>query len=251
MPPLDEVTIGIHAVSELIERYPTSVHQLVVLKTSPNARLKHLMNAAHDHGISITHTLPNAYQHQLHTAQHQGIVALHAPIQKITSDLKSWLQQAKPSPLKILILDAVQDPRNLGACIRTACAANWDAIILPKHRSTPITETVIKVACGACAITPIFQVNNVSQTIDLLKQHNIWCWGFSEHGQQSLYDTSFIGSIAFVFGNEATGLRPLTQKRCDAVLRIPTAQTFGSLNLSVSVGIALFEANRQYVLLNS
>jgi 23S rRNA (guanosine2251-2'-O)-methyltransferase len=240
----DHLSAGIHAVTELLKHAPSSISQCIILKNPPNARLRHLMQCAQAHQIPIAHIIPPEYAEKISNMHHQGIIALHQPIQSPQDTLDIWIKQWGED-LRLLVLDGVQDPRNLGACIRTACAAACHAMVIPKHRSSAVNETVIKVACGACSIIPIFQVTNIAQTLNLLKKSGIWCWGFSEHAEHSLHDMSFSGPIALVFGNEATGLRTLTQTRCDGLIRIPTQPNFPSLNLSVSVGVALFEMNRQ------
>jgi len=163
---------------------------------------------------------------------------------KEESELPELLDRTK-NPL-ILILDCVQDPHNLGACLRTANAAGTDAVIIPKDKAAPVTNTVIAVSCGAAAHTPIFRVTNLARTMDLLKKHGIWIAGTSDHlGSQDLYGTDLSGPLALVMGSEAKGIRRLTAEKCDFLLKLPMQGIVECLNVSVATGVFLFEIVRQ------
>ncbi len=160
------------------------------------------------------------------------------------SELDALLDKANV-PL-ILILDCVQDPHNLGACLRSANGAGVDAVIIPKDKTAPVTETAIAVSCGGATHTPIFRVTNLARTIDALKKRNIWVAGTSDHqGTQDLYETDLTGPLALVMGSEAKGMRRLTQDKCDFLLSIPMAGFVECLNVSVATGVSLFEIIRQ------
>jgi 23S rRNA (guanosine2251-2'-O)-methyltransferase len=146
----------------------------------------------------------------------------------------------------LLILDCIQDPHNLGACLRTANGAGVDAVIIPKDKAAPVTETAIAISCGGASHTPIFRVTNLSRTIDDLKNRNIWVAGTSDHlGTRDLYETDLTGPLALVMGSEATGLRQLTQKKCDFLISFKMAGFVECLNVSVATGVCLFEIVRQ------
>ncbi|MDH3346406.1 MAG: 23S rRNA (guanosine(2251)-2'-O)-methyltransferase RlmB [Kiritimatiellaceae bacterium] len=160
------------------------------------------------------------------------------------SELDEFLDQLK-NPL-LLILDCVQDPHNLGACLRSANGAGVDAVIIPKDRAAPVTETVIAVSCGGALHTPIFRVTNLVRVMDLLQQRGIWIAGTSDHmGTQDLYETDLTGPLALVMGSEEKGMRRLTQEKCDYLLSIPMAGRVECLNVSVATGASLFEIVRQ------
>ena len=159
-------------------------------------------------------------------------------------ELEELLDQAK-QPL-ILILDCVQDPHNLGACLRSANGAGVDAVIIPRDRAAPVTETAISVSCGGATHTPIFRVTNLARTIDTLKERGIWIAGTSDHlGTQNLYEANLSGPLALVMGSEEKGMRRLTQDKCDFLLSIPMAGFVDCLNVSVATGVCLFEIVRQ------
>lgn len=163
---------------------------------------------------------------------------------KDESELGSLLDKVEV-PL-ILILDCVQDPHNLGACLRSANGAGVDAVIIPKDKAAPITETAIAISCGGASHTPIFRVTNLARTMDDLKKRDIWIAGTSDHlGTQDLYETDLTGPLALVMGSEAKGIRQLTQNKCDFLISFKMAGFVECLNVSVATGVCLFEIVRQ------
>lgn len=145
----------------------------------------------------------------------------------------------------VLVLDCVQDPHNLGACLRTANAAGALAVIAPKDKSVGLTDTVRHVASGAAEQTPFVQVTNLSRTIDRLKQAGMWFVGTSDRGEQTLYDVDLKSRVGIVMGAEGTGLRRLVGESCDYLVSIPMLGTVECLNVSVATGVCLFEVVRQ------
>lgn len=145
----------------------------------------------------------------------------------------------------LLVLDGIQDPHNLGACLRTADAAGVHAVIAPRHRAVAITDTVRTVACGAAEHVPFVQVTNIARTLGDLQQREIWTVGTTDAGEKTIYDVDLRGPLAIVVGAEGKGARRLTLERCDHVVRIPMAGSVECVNVSVATGICLFEAVRQ------
>jgi len=145
----------------------------------------------------------------------------------------------------LLVLDCVQDPHNLGACLRTADAAGVHAVIAPKDKSAPLTETVRKIACGAAEHVPFVQVTNLATTLRKLQDAGVWLVGTSDRGDRSLYDLDLTGPLAIVMGAEGKGARRLTMETCDFLATIPMAGHVECLNVSVATGVCLFEAVRQ------
>jgi 23S rRNA (guanosine2251-2'-O)-methyltransferase len=148
-------------------------------------------------------------------------------------------------PPFLLILDGVQDPHNLGACLRSADAAGVDAVILPKDRSAPLSATARKVACGAAETVPVIRVTNLARSLRAIRDAGVWLYGAAGDAQQSLYEADLSGPLALVLGGEGRGLRRLTREHCDVLMAIPMAGSVSSLNVSVATGICLFEARRQ------
>ena len=158
-------------------------------------------------------------------------------------ELPAIIEKEK-APL-LLVLDHVQDPHNLGACLRTADAAGCAAIIAPKDRSAPLNETVRRVACGGAESVPYIQVTNLVRTMRTLKDRGIWFAGTSDKADQHIYDIDLKGPMAIVMGAEGDGLRRLTEENCDFLAKIPMSGSVECLNVSVAAGICLFEARRQ------
>lgn len=151
-------------------------------------------------------------------------------------------------PPFLLILDQVQDPHNLGACLRSAEAAGIHAVIAPKDRSSGITDTVRRVACGGAENVPFIQVTNLSRTIEMLKENKIWLTGTTDRAEKSIFECDLTGPTAIVMGSEGSGLRRLTAEKCDFLAQIPMAGHVECLNVSVATGVVLFEALRQRTL---
>jgi len=145
----------------------------------------------------------------------------------------------------LLILDGLQDPHNLGACLRSADAAGVHAVIVPVDNSVGVTPVVRKVASGAADTMAIYQVTNLTRTIGKLKEAGVWVFGAAASADKSLYQLELSGPVAIVLGSEGSGMRRLTQEACDDLYRIPMCGTVDSLNVSVATGISLFEARRQ------
>lgn len=167
-----------------------------------------------------------------------------AYIERDESDLQDILDSSD-APF-FLVLDGVQDPHNLGACLRTADGAGVDAVIAPRNRAVGMTETVSRISCGAAENVPFIQVTNIVRTLKELQKNGVWTVGTADGAESaSLYDVDFKGSMALVMGAEGAGLRRLTRETCDLVVRIPMQGTVDCLNVSVATGVCLYEAFRQ------
>lgn len=147
----------------------------------------------------------------------------------------------------LLILDGVQDPHNLGACLRTADAAGVDAVVTPRDRAAGLNETVCRVACGAAERIPVATVTNLARCMAQLREAGVWLVGTADSAERSLYEADLRGPLGVVLGAEGSGLRKLTQERCDYLVRIPmdAGARVTCLNVSVAAGVVLFEALRQ------
>jgi len=179
-------------------------------------------------------------------ANNQGIVAETVISSARGEDeLSEILQQAEDDVL-LLILDGIQDPHNLGACLRSADAAGVDAVIAPKDRAVGLTPVACKVASGAAEHIPFIQVTNLARTLRNLREvHNIWIVGTAGEADSTLYAANLTGKLAVVMGGEEKGMRRLTREQCDMLVSLPMAGVVESLNVSVATGVVLFEAMRQ------
>lgn len=160
-------------------------------------------------------------------------------------DLPMLLDEIE-SPL-VLILDCIQDPHNLGACLRTADAAGCACVVMPKDKSAPITETVVRVSCGGAHHVPLVRVTNLARAMEKLKELGVWLVGTADESEKSIYDMDLKGGIGIVMGAEGEGMRRLTGEHCDFLVRIPMGGKVPCLNVSVATGVCLFEAVRQRV----
>lgn len=234
---------GVNAVEALLEQAPERVLQLWVAHR--RGRIEALLERACMLGISVKDARPERLERLAEGAPHQGIVAeFRTPATRIEADLDALVEAAGRNTL-VLVLDQIQDPHNLGACLRSAAAAGAVAVVVPRDRAARLTPAARKAAAGAAERIPLIEVTNLARTLKHLQQLGVWCIGLAGEAETSLYQTDLTGPLALVLGGEADGLRQLTRKRCDALARIPMAGATESLNVSVAAGIALFEALRQ------
>ncbi len=178
--------------------------------------------------------------------RHQGIVLrrqLPVTGARNLADMLNFSSGEKPI---FLVLDGVQDPHNLGACLRTADAAGVRVVILPKDRAVSVNATVSKVAAGAAESVPVIEVTNISRTLSQMQDAGIWIIGTSDNADQSLYSVDLDRPIALVLGAEGSGMRENTAKHCDILVNLPMLGVVESLNVSVATGICLFEILRQH-----
>ena len=177
-------------------------------------------------------------------ANHQGVIALTAAADYADADELLEEIAAKEKPL-VLILDGVEDPRNLGAILRVAECAGADGTFIPEHRAASLTETVVKTSAGATEYTPVAKVKNLNRLIEELKKNNIWVVGTGGEAETNYADWDWNQSCALVLGSEGKGLHRLVAENCDALVKIPMHGKIESLNVSVAAGVILFEALRQ------
>jgi len=177
--------------------------------------------------------------------RHHRHTDYQVPLGMKTEDDLFEIIENKSTDAFLLILDCVQDPHNLGACLRSADAAGVDAVIVPKDRSVALTDTVRHIACGAAERIPVIAVTNLARTLRQLKDDGLWLVGTADGADRSLFDLDLTGPLGIVMGSEGKGLRRLTRETCDHVVSIPMAGTVGCLNVSVATGVCLFEAVRQ------
>lgn len=241
----NNIIFGLHTVEGVLRHHPERVLHLEILDGRQDERIKQLIKFAHKNKLSIQFVSRSRLDQLSDGGNHQGILAFCAKQHQYTeADLEALLEQSD-KPAFLLILDEVQDPHNLGACMRSADAAGVQAIIAPKHHSVGITPVVHRVASGAADTLPFVQVTNLARTMEHLKTMGIWIYGAAAEAQQLIYDVNLTTPIALVLGAEGKGMRRLTREHCDALIKIPMQGTVSSLNVSVATGICLFEAVRQ------
>ncbi len=242
-----DLIFGIHAVMAALRRDASQLSELYVAEGGrKNPRLHEIIDLAEQGGIPVLFQSRDELDALAANGVHQGVVARGAASAPVLSehDLLALVQNLR-EPALLLVLDGVQDPHNLGACLRSADAAGVHAVIAPKDRAVGLTPTVRKVACGGADHVPFVQVTNLARTLRELKDAGVWLVGAAGDAPDSLYQTDLRGPIAIVMGAEDKGLRRLTQEQCDFLVHIPMAGSVESLNVSVAAGVCLFEAVRQ------
>ncbi|MFV8833503.1 23S rRNA (guanosine(2251)-2'-O)-methyltransferase RlmB [Aquisalimonas sp. APHAB1-3] len=240
-----ELIHGMHAVRSALRFDPTGVVEVWVERNRKDQRMRQLRDELSRSGARIQEVPRRELDRLSDGASHQGVVIRYrGPEPQGLDALEARLEAMDEAPF-LLILDQVQDPHNLGACMRTADAAGVHAVIAPRDRAVGLTATVHKVASGATANVPFYQVTNLARTLDALKKRGIWLVGAAEQAENPPWALDLSGPLGIVMGAEEDGLRRLTREACDFLTRIPMAGKVSSLNVSVATGVLLFEAVRQ------
>ena len=237
------ILFGFHAITVRMKTAPKSVIELHVEANRRDARMRSFVDRARESGIKIVETDGERLDKMAGSSRHQGVVA-RVEVVAMLHSLDEVIEAVEGPPL-LLVLDGVTDPHNLGACLRVADGAGAHAIVAPKDHAVGVNATVAKVASGAAETVPYIMVTNLARTLNELKDFDIRVIGTSDDAEQTLYDIDLTGPIAFVLGSEGDGMRQLTRKTCDQLVRIPMAGAVESLNVSVAAGVCLFEALRQ------
>jgi 23S rRNA (guanosine2251-2'-O)-methyltransferase len=240
------LVFGVHAVRSLLLRSQGRVRKLFVDSRREDARMSELLQLAQQSGIKPERVDAKSLDSRVGNVVHQGVVAEVDPLPPWHEDELIQALSGIKDPL-VLVLDGVQDPHNLGACLRTADACGAVAVVIPKDRAASLNPTVRKVAAGAADTTPIATVTNLARSLKLLKEAGLWIVGADMTGDRLAWESDLRGPLALVLGSEGDGLRELTRKSCDFLVRLPQAGSVESLNVSVACGMLLYEATRQRV----
>ena len=235
---------GYHSIHSALCRNPGEVLGLWVDDSRRDSRMQALLQLAEESGIEIHRQSRKHLDMLSGGARHQGVLAIREGHGGRDTGLGPFLDALGESPL-LLVLDRVQDPHNLGACLRTSECAGVDAVIIPRDGAVPVNDTVRRVAAGAAERVPVYRVTNLVRCLGELKSRGIWIVGTSDGAEHSLHESDLSGPVALVLGSEGRGLRRLTRESCDSVIRIPMSGSVPSLNVSVAAGVILFEIRRQ------
>ena len=236
---------GFHSIESILNSNPELVIKVLIQKGRKDKRVIDLTNTLTSHKILYSISDKSNLDKISKGEIHQGVISevMTPPISNEESFFHS-ITKFDQKPM-ILILDSVQDPRNLGACFRSANAAGVSHVVINKDGSAPINSLVHRTSAGAINSLQIFHVTNLSRTIKQIQKRDIWVVGLDGGTQSSLYDVNLKGSIAIVVGSEGKGIRPLIKKTCDQLVSIPMSGNIESLNVSVATAICLFEIKRQ------
>lgn len=236
---------GINAVASALEHDIANVREVLVEAGSKNARVLEIEDNARRREIPVRRVAHQALEGIAGGLRHQGVIARYeAAKPKDESELSGLIEAADGKAL-LLVLDGVQDPHNLGACLRSAAAAGVTAVIMPKDKAAPLNATVRKTSAGAADRIPVIAVTNLARSLRMIKDAGVWVYGMDGAAPDPIYRTDLTGNVAIVMGGEAEGMRRLTREHCDGLMRIPMPGGMESLNVSVATGVALFEAVRQ------
>jgi len=240
-----QVLFGFHAVGVRLRTAPASIEEVYFDPTRRDARMRQFVERAREAGVRLIEADSLRLARLCGNHGHQGVAA-RAQVLQIQDSLDALIDSLTPeNPALLLVLDGVTDPHNLGACLRVADGAGAQAVIAPKDHAVGINPTVTKVASGAAETVPYFMVTNLARTLRDLQSQGIWVIGTSDDAPQSLYEVDLRGPVALVLGAEGAGIRQLTRKTCDQLVRIPMQGAVESLNVSVASGVCLYEARRQ------
>jgi 23S rRNA (guanosine2251-2'-O)-methyltransferase len=245
---LTEKVYGIHAVRALLTRHAARVRAVTLAEQRDDPRVAELETLARDAGKPVKRVPATMFKQLFGDAVHQGVFVDVEPLapwheDELVGGITAALE-TKKVPF-VLVLDGVQDPHNLGACLRTADACGALAVVIPKDRAVQMNATVRKVAAGAAETTPLAVVTNLARALRLLKEAGLWIVGADADAPKLAHESDLAGPVAIVMGAEGAGLRQLTRETCDLLVRLPQAGSVESLNVSVATGMLLYEAVRQ------
>jgi 23S rRNA (guanosine2251-2'-O)-methyltransferase len=241
---------GINAVASAIEHDAEHVREVLLEAGAKNPRIVEIEGNARRLGIEVRRVAQQALDGVAGGLRHQGAVARYAAAKTWDEHELPGLIEAANGRALLLLLDGVQDPHNLGACLRSAAAAGVTAVVIPKDKAVQVNATVRKTSAGAADSIPVIRATNLARCMRDLQQAGVWIYGLAGDAAASLYALDLTGNVALVLGGEADGLRRLTREHCDQLVKIPMPggpqeQRVESLNVSVATGVSLFEAVRQ------
>jgi len=235
---------GYHPIESVLKGRPKLVTKLFISRSN-DKRCSIIKSLAKSSMVNVEQVDTKKINQIAGHAKHQGFLAeIDNPGFLSEKDINSKLNKLEIS--KVLILDSIQDPRNLGACLRSALAFEFDAVIINKDGSSPINEYVFKTSVGAILNLNIFYVTNLSRSINTLKDIGFWVLGLDGHGEGSIFSEKFSSKTAVVLGSEGSGIRKLVKENCDHLIKIPISMKVESLNISVAAGIMMYELKKQH-----
>ena len=239
---------GVNPVLELLRAGRRSIEEIIIAEGTHDARLRELIELARARQIPVRRAPRASLDRLTGTARHQGVVARVAAARytdaEVLLDSVGAMVGSETEPL-IVVLDGVEDPRNLGAILRTAECAGTHGVFVPERRAVGLTDTVAKAAAGAVEHVPVARVTNLTRLIEQLKERNVWVVGAAPDVPLIYSDWDWTRPSALVLGGEGSGLRRLVRESCDALVSIPVLGKIESLNVSVAAGVILYESVRQ------
>lgn len=242
-----EILFGIHPIQEALASGQRPIHKLYLLRGRTDKPVQAILKSAKAQGVAIYFESREVLDRLAGNTHHQGAVGLLGAASYATLEQLLQTSQDRNEPPFLVLLDGVEDPRNLGAIIRTAEAVGVHGLIIPQRRAVGVTATSAKAAAGAEEFVPVVQVVNLNQTIQDLKTGGLWIYGLDAKAKQVYHQADLTGPLALVVGGEGKGIRRLVSEHCDALISIPMVGRVESLNVSVATAIVLYEVLRQRV----
>jgi len=245
----DDLIWGINSVTEALLGNPRSLSEVLVQRGKAGPKFQEIIDRARESKVRLRFVEGDRLGVPSHS-KHQGVVARQTQAQLLSfEEILDGVQITQEDPYpRILAVDSIQDPRNLGAILRSSLAAGFTSVVLTRERSVPLTGTVARTSAGAISHLRICQVVNLAETLKVLQQNRFWVFGtVAEQSAMSLYDVDFSLPLCLVVGSEGKGIRPLVQKQCDQLVTIPMKGNFNSLNASVAAAVTMFEIDRQQI----
>ena len=239
----EDMVAGRNAVMEALKG-SRSVNKLMIANGSTEGSIKEIIAVAKAKGVNIQYWERSKLDSIARGIRHQGVLAQVAPVQYAELEDILAVASEKNEPPFIVLLDELEDPHNLGAILRTADAAGVHGVLIPKHRSCPLSATVAKTSAGAVEHVPVARVGNLVQTIKKLKKEGLWVAAADMDGED-YYETDLTGPLLLIIGSEGQGVGRLVKEQCDFVVRIPMVGKINSLNASVAGSILMYEAMKQ------
>ena len=242
--PQNDYIYGKNAVTEALYKNPSRINKIIISKSITNdAKVKEIIELAKNNSV-VFQFVPKERFVQYSNAANQGVVAFVSPVSY--TDLYEFLNTPKDGYSRVIILDGVEDPHNLGAIIRTSACAGFDAVIIPSRRNAQVNSTVEKTSAGAINHIPLIQVNSLSNAIDKLKDNDYWIIAADAHGKDNYFDIDYTDmNFALVMGGEETGVSKTNIKKSDFIVKIPMLRNFNSLNVSNAACDIIYESLRQ------
>lgn len=242
--PNTDLVLGRNAVAEAMKS-GRSINKILLARGERQGSVKEIFAQARDAGIFVQECDGKKLDELAGGLRHQGIIAYASPVDYVELEDILKIAEDKGEPPFLVLLDELEDPHNLGAILRTADAAGVHGVLIPKRRSCPLSATVARTSAGAVEYVPVARIGNIVQTLNKLKEKNMWVVGADMDGSQLYYEADLTGALVLVVGSEGKGISRLVKEACDFLVQMPMMGKINSLNASVAASVLLYESVRQ------
>ncbi len=240
----EDILLGRNAVREALKS-GRSINRILIADSAHGGSMPEILTLAKERRIIIQNVTNEKLEQICAGQRHQGIAAYAAPVDYVELDDILKIAKERGEDPFLILLDELEDPHNLGAILRTADAVGAHGVLIPKHRSCPLSSVVAKTSAGALEYVPVARIGNVVQTLEELKKQGLWVAGADMDGEQTYYEANLTGPLVLVIGNEGFGISRLTKITCDFMVKIPMRGKVNSLNASNAAAILAYEVLKQ------